>query len=162
VKPFLKYEISYKTKFGTISAESDYPDDLIVGYQTLKQLALKLVEISRNGISREGDRSNKLTSQGRRRGAPISVKGPSRRKARISGSRGQGETTNILREIESNLLSTAFFSKAKSTGETKEKLDSISRNDFTSRKVSQALGILWKKGGLKRSGSRNYYVYSKR
>lgn len=141
----LEYVISYKTKFGSISAQSKRPDDLLVGYQTLKQLASKLDLNAKSAPSRKA-------SQRVRR---------SRFQRRKSSSRGQGETTIILRELETRLLPTAFFSKQRSTGETKEKLDAAARRDFTSRKVSQALGILWKKGSLKRSGSRNFYTYSK-
>ena len=144
----MKYLVSYKTKFGTISAESDYPDDLVVGYQTLKQLASKL-ERSNGEMNREVRtiRSKKIS--------PFS-------KRRIARSqRGRGETTNMLRELEERILPTGFFSRPKTTGETKERLDATCRKRFTSRKVSQALGILWKRGDLRRTGSRNYYVYSK-
>jgi hypothetical protein len=130
----LKYTISYKTKFGTLSAESNNPDDLVIGYQTLKHLLPSL-----DGTA---DRITTKTTK-------------------ISKTRGGGETAIIIRELESKLLPTTFFSKPRTTGETLERLFEMSGQKFTSRKVSQALGILWNKDRLNRSGARNYYVYSK-
>ena len=67
----------------------------------------------------------------------------------------------ILREIESRLLQTDFFDKPETTGDVKSRLEYVAGRKFTSRKVSQALGILRDKGTLKRVGKRNYYTYSK-
>jgi len=150
----LKYIITYRTKFGTVSAESDYADDLLVGYQTLKQLASKLESSSSPVVAHISHKSVR----------PRSTRSPSRvslRNTRTRSSRGKGETTNILRELESKILRSSFFQKPRSTGETKAKLDEVAAGNFTSRKVSQALGILWQKGELKRTGKRNFFVYSK-
>jgi hypothetical protein len=148
----LKYIITYTTKFGTVSAESDYADDLLVGYQTLKQLASKL-ESSPPVMNRQALKGVRRSRQG-----PAKA---SSRNVRRQRSKGKGETTNILRELETNVLRTSFFQRQRSTGETKAKLDEVAGGNFTSRKVSQALGILWQKGELKRTGKRNYFVYSK-
>ena len=78
-----------------------------------------------------------------------------------SPRKGQGETSLILREIESKLLQTDFFEKPETTGDVKSRLEHMAGREFTSRKVSQALGILRDKGTLKRVGKRNYYTYSK-
>jgi hypothetical protein len=75
--------------------------------------------------------------------------------------KGQGETSLILREIESKMLQTDFFDEPKTTGDVKSRLEHAAGRKFTSRKVSQALGILREKGSLKRAGKRNYYTYSK-
>ena len=53
-----------------------------------------------------------------------------------------------------------FFSLPRTTGETREKLHEVTGKYFTSRKVSQALGILREKSRLKRTGKRNFYSYS--
>lgn|SRR5579871_3058960 len=139
----MKYTLSYKTKFGTLSAESENPDDLLIGYQTLKQLLPRFSEVqgvkSRKSRPRPGASPRKLSTN----------------------ARGRGETASIIRELESRVLPGSFFSRPRTTGETRDKLLSSSGHSFTSRKVSQALGILWKKGVLRRSGSRNYYAYSK-
>jgi hypothetical protein len=142
----LKYTLSYKTKFGTLTAESNNPDDLLIGYQTLKSL------VSRLGPSVE-TREIKKPHARRVQRSISAVKG-------VGGSRGHGETANIIRELESRILPTVFFSKPRTTGETRDKLIEVSGRKFTSRKVSQALGILWKKKVLKRSGTRNFYSYS--
>lgn len=130
----MKYTLSYKTRFGTLTAESNNPDDLVIGYQTLKHLIPKL------------DGSEKRITT---------------RKTTNSRIRGRGETASIIRELESKILPTIFFSKPRTTGETRERLVEVSGKKFTSRKVSQALGILWKKRQLIRTGTRNYYAYSK-
>ena len=141
--PVLKYTLSYKTKFGTLTAESNNPDDLVIGYQTLKHL-----------LPRLGPSETRIKRRAR---APRSVS--SIRK--IPHSRGLGETASIIRELESKVLPTTFFSKPRTTGETRDRLGEVSSQKFTSRKVSQALGILWNKGELKRTGTRNYFAYSK-
>jgi hypothetical protein len=143
----VKYTLSYKTKFGTLTAESNNPDDLVIGYQTLKNLVSQL-----NFAESKEKIKKRPTSE-----VSYSVSAAKR----VRGSRGHGETARIIRELESKILSTAFFSKPKTTGETRDKLIEVSGRKFKSRKVSQALGILWKKGVLKRSGTRNYFSYSK-
>lgn len=75
---------------------------------------------------------------------------------------GRGETTEILSVLESKLLATNFFSEPRTTGETRDKLNKISQKEFTSRKVSQALGILRDKRLLRRTGHRNFFKYSMR
>ncbi|MHB1907652.1 MAG: hypothetical protein ACYCQJ_02130 [Nitrososphaerales archaeon] len=131
----MKYTLSYNTKFGMISVESEHPSDLVGAFQNLKEIASS-IELSKS---------------------PTNL--PLKRSA--SSPAGKGETATILRELESGVLATNFFSKARTTGETKDKLREISGHNFTSRKVSQALGILWHKRVLKRSGTRNHYTYSK-
>jgi hypothetical protein len=149
----VKYTLSYRTKFGSVSAESENPDDLVIGYQTLKGLVPRLgfPEQSRQRAKKESKKRS--IRKGPR---PINYS-----KKRTRSSKGLGETASIIRELEGKILPTAFFSRPRTTGETRAKLIEISGQDFTSRKVSQALGILWNKGTLKRSGTRNYFVYSK-
>ncbi|HVB12279.1 MAG TPA: hypothetical protein VNE86_04040 [Nitrososphaerales archaeon] len=129
----LRYVISYKTKFGTISAESKKPQDLVGALSDLKMLAAK--------IQSKNSKPKKIPSK-------------------VQPREGKGETTEILRGIESRLLTTNFFSKPKTTGETRDRLAEVARRRFTSRKVSQALGILRDKGVLHRTGRRNFYAYT--
>ncbi len=131
------YTISYKTKFGTVSAESDNPADLVGAHEKLKDLA-STVGAARN--------TSKIS--------------PKRTQNPDSGRSGTGETATIIREIEMKILSSNFFATPKSTGETREKLHDVTGKYFTSRKVSQALGILRDKRQLSRTGKRNFYVYS--
>jgi hypothetical protein len=131
------YTISYKTKFGTVSAESDNPKDLVEADQKLRDLASTI------------------------KSGPVRKTAPKQR-GTIPDSRrtGSGETATVLREIETKILTSNFFSSPKTTGETREKLHELTGKYFTSRKVSQALGILREKRQLARSGKRNFYVYS--
>jgi hypothetical protein len=131
----LKYIVSFKTKFGTISAETKDPRDLEEAYEQLRSLA-----------SRIGSKH-----------APKSKRTVEKQESR----QGKGETARILREVQMKLLQSDFFTQPRSTGETTERLLKATHQSFTSRKVSQALGILWKKRLLKRTGKRNFYVYSK-
>lgn len=129
----MKYIVSYNTKFGTISAESKKPEDLVDVLSDLKRLESKLQS--------KGSKKEKNSKD-------------------VSRRKGTGETTVILSVIESKLLLTNFFSTPKTTGETADRLAKVSGKRFTSRKVSQALGILYEKGSLRRSGQRNSYAYS--
>jgi hypothetical protein len=147
----LKYTITYKTDFGSVSAESENPEELQRAFPNLRSIANNL-ENSRSDVFLTSKRN-----QNQRRSRVNNEKRISRSIARS----GEGETTKILREIQSKVLETNFFGKPRTTGETKQKLESTSGKRFASRKVSQALGILWKKRILNRTGTRNYYTYSK-
>ena len=140
----MKYSISLRTRFGDISAETARSNDLIDAHRQLSEIARRLNQRKTNGRTRLSRRSD----------------APKQHSPKLTRSLGRGETSQILREIDSKLLSTSFFSKPKSTGETKDKLDRLGRK-FSSRKVSQALGILRKKGELNRTGSRNRFRYRK-
>jgi len=134
----MKYVISYTTKFGSVSVETKDPEDLVTAYPMLEELAGR--------ISKKKSRSrNSLGSNLRKQ------------ENHASGVR---ETAIILRELESNVMPLKFFSQPRTTGETREKLHEITGKYFTSRKVSQALGILREKSRLKRTGKRNFYSYS--
>lgn len=139
MREFLKFVLSYSTRFGSISVESNKPEDLVEGFARVKQIAREL--------GRSGGRTK-----------PIGRKG--RVKEVESTRRGRGETAEILGEVETRLLRSAFFSKPRTTGETRGRLKLVTGRTFTSRKVSQALGILWQAHALKRSGRRNFFRYS--
>jgi hypothetical protein len=130
----LKYILSYKTKFGEISAESSNPKNLVGAYAQLTRLAATL---------RSGKTQANL------------------RAGNEKGGRGSGETATIIREINAKIMGTSFFSRPRTTGEARDRLNSLTGGSFASRKVSQALGLLWKKRALKRMGRKNHYKYSK-
>jgi hypothetical protein len=133
----MKYVISYETEFGSISVESENPDELFTAYPDLRRVAARL-------------------SSGPQEKRKNSVK---RKSAPATNSRVP-ETTAILRELEASVLSTKFFEEPRTTGETREKLRELTGKQFASRKVSQALGILKDRGKLKRKGKRNFFQYS--
>ncbi len=72
---------------------------------------------------------------------------------------GKAETSVVLRKIEGTLLPKTYFKQARTTGEVKSELKGQTGVDFTSRKVSQALGVLFKKGILSRVGSKGNFRY---
>ncbi len=135
----LKYVISCETKFGAVSAESEDLGDLQGVYPELKEFAQK-IEQKEKTQSRFWKKKRGLTKSG-------------------NIQRGRGETTRILRDVESKVLFTRFFSTPRTTGETQLRLRELTNRAYTSRKVSQALGILKNRGDLKRAGSRNSYRY---
>ena len=76
-----------------------------------------------------------------------------------SKRRGKSEAVEVLKLIEERLLHTDFFNQPRSTGEVRQKLYDIVKIKFQSRKVSQALGILYDKNILSRIGLRGEYKY---
>ena len=136
----MRFVVSYKTKFGEVSAESTKPQDLVRAYRDLKEIAREI----------SADKHSKNTI--RRKSQTRAMKSAKLKRL------GSGETAKILREIESKILITDFFSNPRSTGDTRAKLEKLGKS-FASRKVSQALGILRKKNILKRTGSKNHFRY---
>ena len=134
----MKFILTYSTEFGSISVESKKPGDLVDGFNKVKRVALEL---------KKHEKKSKVERH---------HKGEVSRTDR----RGRGETSSILTEIESKLIPASFFSVPRTTGETSEKLKDITGTSYTSRKISQALGILWKNRSLKRTGRRNSFRYS--
>jgi len=145
----MKYIVSINTEFGSISAESKHPEDLNDSLDTLRKLARNLKAGKKAGRK---SAPKKATAVSQEKQAKVLKEGTQRS--------GQGETTVILREIESRLLETGFFDKPETTGDVKSRLERETGKKFTSRKVSQALGILKQKGSLIRAGDRNSYSYT--
>jgi hypothetical protein len=137
----MKYIISFDTEFGCVSAESENPEELTLAYPKLQSVADQL--------------SNKTQARKKRNSNNGS---DNHRESRSTEE--MSETTAILRELESNILSSKFFDVPRTTGETRERLETLTGKRFASRKVSQALGILKDKGALKRKGKRNFFQYS--
>ncbi|MEM4180229.1 MAG: hypothetical protein QXW50_00865 [Nitrososphaerota archaeon] len=71
--------------------------------------------------------------------------------------RGRSEATLALDAIERHLLKTDFFSTPKTTSEVRQKILELAGLKLQSRKVSQALGILFKSKKIIRVGSRGSY-----
>ena len=78
---------------------------------------------------------------------------------RVRKRRGKSETVEILRHLEDKLIPMGFFREARTTAETRNKLKEIIGVLFQSRKVSQALGLLYKEGKLRRVGQKGNYRY---
>ena len=75
------------------------------------------------------------------------------------GKRGKAETSIILQQIENKLIPQGFFGTAKNTAEVRAQLEQLLGLEFQSRKVSQALGELYQKSLMKRTGSTGNFRY---
>ena len=73
--------------------------------------------------------------------------------------KGAAETSLVLRKLEEVLIPKGFFKIARTTGDVKAELEKQTGVPFTSRKVSQALGLLFKKKVLARVGSKGGFRY---
>ncbi|MEM0443233.1 MAG: hypothetical protein QXX19_08505 [Candidatus Caldarchaeum sp.] len=80
-------------------------------------------------------------------------------KTMVSKRRGKSEAVEVLRILEEQVIPSSFFSQPRSTAEVRERVSELVNIKFQSRKVSQALGILHKKGVLARVGLRGDYKY---
>lgn len=72
---------------------------------------------------------------------------------------GGAETTIILGKLEESLLPKSYFKDARTTGDVKRELKKQTGLDFTSRKVSQALGLMFNKKILARIGGKGNFHY---
>ncbi len=82
--------------------------------------------------------------------------------SRVSSRGGKGETSVILRKLEEKVLGTEFFASPRTVGDARSELKKQTGILFTSRKVSQALGLLHDRGKLDRVGSIGSYQYFQR
>ncbi len=73
--------------------------------------------------------------------------------------RGRSETVLAQEIIEAHLLPAGYFSAPRSTADVRDEIQRVSGLRLQSRKVSQALGILYKKGRLRRTGTKGEYRY---
>ncbi|HZY94093.1 MAG TPA: hypothetical protein VFE98_04425 [Candidatus Bathyarchaeia archaeon] len=80
----------------------------------------------------------------------------------VGSSGGKGETSVILRKLEEKVLGTEFFADPRTVGDARSELKKQTGILFTSRKVSQALGLLHDRGKLDRVGSTGNYQYFRR
>jgi hypothetical protein len=73
--------------------------------------------------------------------------------------RGRSEAFIAQEVIESRLLPSGYFSAPRSTAEVRDEIQRVTGLRLQSRKVSQALGNLYRKGLLRRTGTRGDYRY---
>jgi hypothetical protein len=76
-----------------------------------------------------------------------------------TGRKGKAETSLVLRKLEEVLIPKSYFKTARTTGDVKAQLEKQTSLPFTSRKVSQGLGVLFKKNVLARLGSKVSFRY---
>lgn len=76
--------------------------------------------------------------------------------------RGSGETSIILEKLDQGIMNSEFFVSPRSTGDVVAELRKRTGMGFAPRKVSQALGVLQKKGVLGRVGTKGKFQYFRR
>lgn len=94
------------------------------------------------------------------RGSTRTGKGSIRKQQeKIGKLTGKAETSVIRRKLEQGPMAKGYFKAARSTGDVVAELKKETGIQFTSRKVSQALGIYFKKKELARVGPKGNYQY---
>jgi hypothetical protein len=78
---------------------------------------------------------------------------------KILRSKGKAERSLILQRLQSVLLPEGYFNKPRATHDVRSELESRFHIRFLSRKVSQALGDLQRKGVLSRVGTKGDFKY---
>jgi hypothetical protein len=78
---------------------------------------------------------------------------------KIVSSKGKAERSLVLQRLRSVLLPEGYFNKPRTTRDVGSELESRFHIKFLSRKVSQALGDLHRKGVLSRVGTKGDYKY---
>ena len=86
----------------------------------------------------------------------------SSKKASQPVRRGSGETSIMLEKLDQGILDSDFFVSPRSTGDVRAELKKRFGMQFAPRKVSQALGVLQKKGVLGRVGTTGNFQYFRR
>ena len=91
--------------------------------------------------------------------AELRPKAPATITTSVVKRRGRSESVLAQEIIESHLLPSGYFSAPRSTAEVRDEIQRVTGLRLQSRKVSQALGNLYRKGLLRRTGTRGDYRY---
>jgi len=78
---------------------------------------------------------------------------------RTNTPKGKAETSLILHRLQESLVPEGYFRKPRNTNEVRLELESRFNIKFLSRKVSQALGILYSRSILSRVGAKRDFRY---
>ncbi len=132
-----RFRVQLNKPYGVISVEAESVEEVTASLN-------KLIELS-NIV----DRSLGIASSAAEQRA--ASQGKSRRR------RGSSEAVLALDTIERQILGTGFFSIPRSTSEVRQKIYELTGLRLQSRKVSQALGILYESKKIMRVGSRGNY-----
>jgi hypothetical protein len=132
-----RFRLQLNRPYGFISVEAESVEEIAASLN-------KLIELS-NTV----DRGLGLASPAAQQQATPSVKARRRR--------GSSEAVLALDTIERQLLGTGFFSTPRTTSEVRQKIYELTGLRLQSRKVSQALGILYASKKIMRVGSRGNY-----
>jgi len=139
----VRFRITLRQPYGEAEVEGGSVEEVLENLRELRKIAEQAGEIL--GVE---------VSEGRPE--------PSMPAAKVRRRRGKSEAVVALENIETHLLPGRFFSQPRSTAEVRQKLKEITGISFQSRKVSQALGILYKSNKLSRTGVKGSYKYFKK
>jgi len=139
----VRFRVSFRQPYGDAEVEGESIEEILENLHGLRKIAEQAGEIL--GVTTPEDRTQ----------APIAV-------AKVKLRRGRSEAVVALENIETHLLPGKFFNQPRSTAEVRQKLKEITGITFQSRKVSQALGILYKSNKLSRTGVKGNYKYFKK
>lgn len=138
----VRFRITFRQPYGDAEVEGESVEEILENLHGLRKIAEQAAEVL--GAEAPGAKAQ----------ASVAV-------ARVKRRRGKSEAVVALENIETYLLPGKFFSQPRSTAEVRQKLKEITGITFQSRKVSQALGILYKSNKLSRTGVKGNYRYFK-
>lgn len=139
----VRYRVTLKQAYGDVEVEGESIEEVIKNLGNLKKIAEQAGEVL--GIEAAGEKTQ----------TPEAV-------VKVKRRRGKSEAVVALENIETHLLPGKFFAQPRTTAEVRQKLREITGITFQSRKVSQALGILYKSNKLSRTGMKGNYKYFKK
>lgn len=139
----VKYRVTLRRAYGDVEVEADSIDEVLKNLSNLKNLAEQAGKVL--GV----EKVESITP------TTVAV-------AKVKRRRGKSEAVVALENIETHLLPSNFFSQPRSTADVRQKLKELTGITFQSRKVSQALGILYKSNKLSRTGLKGNYKYFKK
>ncbi|MEM0381130.1 MAG: hypothetical protein QXQ48_02950 [Nitrososphaerota archaeon] len=132
-----RFKLQLNRPYGQVSVEAENIEEIIASIK-------KLIE-----LSGAVERSLGLGTPSSQQTAALPKKARPRR--------GRSEAVLALETIETRLLGTGFFHTPRSTSEVRQKIHELTGLKLQSRKVSQALGILFDAGKIMRVGRRGGY-----
>ena len=136
-----RFRASIRNSYGYVSVEGDTREEVLRSIEELADLSRRVEERLRRLVKKpEGE----------------ATAAPAKRR------RGRSEAVVALENIERHLLNSGFFKQPRSTADVRQKLRELTGITFQSRKVSQALGILYNDGRLSRTGQKGDYRYYQR
>jgi vacuolar-type H+-ATPase subunit I/STV1 len=139
----VRFRVTFRQPYGDAEVEGESVEEILENLRGLRKIAEQAAEI----LEAEAPEAKAQAS--------VAV-------ARVKRRRGKSEAVVALENIETYLLPSKFFSQPRSTAEVRQKLKEITGITFQSRKVSQALGILYKSNKLSRTGVKGNYKYFKK
>ncbi len=141
-KKMPRYSLTIRRSFGDLSLESDRLEELVSKARELLSAA-KEIESSLHDAAQAQSEQITVTDFTRSR-------------------RGRSEAVLALDAIERVLIPSGYFSSARTTSEVRQMIAESTGLKLQSRKVSQALGYLYKTKKIMRVGQRGNYKWFKR